>query len=172
MKKAIKAMRDAFSNAYDRAWIAGRTRGFKKYYETKADWVQNVRPVLTEDEKHQIDEFYIDNYGKKIDYCYHNAYKFYSGKFDVRCFADFLNSPRLQHFVNTDEFRKVMADKNFLPHIAKSAGVKIVPSVVYSSRGIIFDQDSNIISRDEAACIIKSQTAIFVKPTVDSHGGS
>ena len=168
----VRNLYNWFGDQAEKVWINKRTRGFEKYYEPKPGWTGNVTPVLTDEEKAQIDEYFLKYYGEKIPYVYHNTYKYLSGKFDVAFFPDFLNSPHLMHFVNPTEFRKVMGDKNFFPLIAAQAGVKTAKSYVFNTRGIFFNENHEIISEDEAREIIKSKSAVFVKPTVDSYGGA
>ena len=170
MKSILKDIKMLGEDLYDRIYTEYRAKGFRKYY-TDSNMTENLEEVLTDNEKKQIDDYYKANYGKKINYCYHRVYKYYSGKFDVKCFPDEFLAPRIFRYINDPSFTKVLSNKNILPYFAKMAGVKMPETVILSMRDIYYDKDYNIISRGEAKKLLMESTNIFVKPSTDSSGG-
>ena len=170
MKKILKGIKNLGGDIYDKLYIQYRIRSFRKFY-SDSYFCKEVVPVLTDEEKNQIDGFYLENYGKKVDYRYHNLFKFYSGKFDEKCIVDEIQVPKLFRFVNDVSFIDVMSNKNFLPLVAKAAGVKTPEVVVFSMRDLFYDKDYNIISREEAKNLLRGEDKLFIKPTVETGGG-
>ncbi len=85
----VKSVYFFFDDVLDRLYVNRRKRSLTRYYKNSM-MVRYVEPVLTDEEKREIDEYYLSNYGHKIDYRFHNTYKYYSGKFDVRYFPPVL----------------------------------------------------------------------------------
>ncbi len=47
---------------------------------------------LTDSQKKEIDEFYKENYGKKVYYWWHRLYQSYTGNFDAKYFPEYIFS--------------------------------------------------------------------------------
>lgn len=170
-KKILKNIKNIGNSCYEKLYIGYRTNNFRNYY-TKSHIANNVEDTLTKAEKILIDEYFLRNYGKKIPYCYHNLYKFYNGKFDIKYFPDELIAPKLQRYINNPSFAKVISNKNFLPIIAEKAGVKMPETVIFNKNGVFYNKDYKIISKEEAKGILLHKKDVFVKPTKDTSGGS
>lgn len=172
LRQKLKNIKALGSNLYDRVWIKYREPMTVGYYFSDDRWAQNVTQELTESEKQQIDEYFVQHYGKKIPYKFHEVFKNSSGRFDVRCFPENLFAPHLAHYINPPEFVEAISDKNFLPHLAKGVGVKTPHTFVSSVRDIFFDENNNIISKDKAVELLAGKTDILFKPTYDTGGGA
>ena len=87
---------------------------------------------LTLEQEKAIDEFYLSNYGRKVDHTCHRTYAAYSDSFSPAFMTEDIYIPELDHFMNIfNAYNSVFEDKNVMPHIAKSVGVK-TPQVICS----------------------------------------
>lgn len=127
---------------------------------------------LTKEQKEAIDAFYLSNYGKKVDYTCHRTYAAYSGKFSPAFMTEDLYIPELDHFMNIfNAYNSVFEDKNVMPHIAKSVGVKMPQVICSRVKGLYLDADNNPINLDQVLEFLHNYGRIFIKPSVDSMGG-
>lgn len=167
----MNKLKKLFINFYEKAWIRHQTRKeYKKY--NKNEKIQNLLIDLTDEEKNRVDKFYLNNYGKKVDYDFHKVYKTFSKEFNEKCLIDTLYAPKFEHYMNIRSgFSEVIEDKNFIPIIAEVANIKMVETLVYNIRGIFLDSNRNIISKEKAIEIIEKENAIFVKPSINTCGG-
>jgi len=55
----------------------------EKYHDPRRKKIMEQRP-LTDQEKSEIDTFYLENYGEKIPYMWHQYYTAVTGNFDVK----------------------------------------------------------------------------------------
>ena len=128
--------------------------------------------TLTKEEKQEIDRFYLENYGKKIPYFWHRAYKGYTGKFDLCFFPEYLYIPEFENYMNSDAaYARILSDKNMLPIFAGYAGCKMPKEYLICSRGVYQNGDRREISREEAVGILRNCGEVFIKPSVDSDSG-
>lgn len=128
--------------------------------------------VLTPAQKKEIDEFYLSNYGHKIPYYWHCNFTAHSGKYDKEYFPELLYIPEFERYMNCHRgYERVFADKNVLPHLAKSADVKTPQVVLSITRKLITDSFNNILTKAEALTHISNCGEVFVKPSVDSDSG-
>lgn len=66
---------------------------------------------LTDGQKRAIDDFYVENYGKKISYTWHRHNLAISGNFDVRFFPELLFIPEFERYMNQpSEYATVFED--------------------------------------------------------------
>lgn len=127
---------------------------------------------LTQEQKVQIDEFFLKNYGQKIGYVWHQNYAAHAGEFDYRFFPELLYIPEFEAFQNQNKAAvRMMGDKNFLPLLAKAAGVKMPRTVVSCTNGLLRDGENRIINPEDAKELLSAQGDFFVKPSVDSCSG-
>ena len=127
---------------------------------------------LTQEQQQAIDDFYLTNYGKKVDYTCHRTYAAYSDKFSPAFITEEIYIPELDHFLNIFEaYNSVLEDKNVMPHVAKSVGVK-TPKVLFSCvKGFYLDAENRPTTLDAALAALHDYGRIFIKPSVDSMGG-
>lgn len=133
--------------------------------------------VLTEEQKKQIDGFYIENYGKKIPYWWHRLYQSYTGKFDYRYIPEYIFTIKLEPKTNKRVDVLPFENKNMLSVLfdMKDINVRTPETIVMCVKGRFFDRNRNIISREKAIEIIeeysnRSYEAVF-KKTVDTSSG-
>ena len=144
----------------------------RKYFD--ANYNEIVNKSLSEEQKKQIDDFYMANYGRKIPHIFHEVYYSISGSFDVRYFPETLYIPEFERFMNDkEEFGSTIENKNFLPLVAKAAGINVPKTILNNVRNILFDGDYNVLSFEQAAEALRSaENGFIIKPAVDTCGGS
>ena len=122
MRKRIKAY---LAQRKDRKWVESM-KSIQNQIVHDPRRLKNVNVTLSDEQKREIDDFFIANYGEKIDYTCHQTYTAYSGKFDVAYFPEQLYIQELEHYLNVnDDYCKVLEDKNIMCHIAKSIGINV-----------------------------------------------
>lgn len=133
--------------------------------------IGNVR--LSEEQKNEIDDFYLTNWGSKIDHTCHLTYYAYSGRFDKAFFPEQLYIPEFEHYMNAHiMYNDVFNDKNIFPYIAKGLGVA-TPDIIFScSKGFIVDSSQNNCSEEMMVKSLAREKEFFIKVSVDSCGGS
>ena len=127
---------------------------------------------LTEEQKKAIDDFFLSNYGSKIDYTCHRTYTAFGGAFDVTYMPEELYIPEVERYLNMfGEYNHVLEDKNITPFLASTVGIK-TPRKLYSCvKGFLCDSNYNSVTRQQIIDSISSMREVFCKPTVDSGGG-
>lgn len=127
---------------------------------------------LSKEQREQIDQLYMENYGEKVDYVWHQNYAAHAGHFDYRFIPELLYIPEFESFQNQNNAAvRMMSDKNFLPLVAKAAGVRMPRTIVSCTNGLLRDGESNIITPVLADELVRKQGSFFVKPSVDSCSG-
>lgn len=156
----------------DRLWIRHRYRHcLEKYKSTERQLVMSQYP-LSGEQKKEIDNFFLANYGQKIPYVCHQYYAAHSGVFNVRYFPDILFYTYFERFMNPNlSYNKVLQDKNILPYIAESVGISMPKTIVSYTQGVYRDSNSNVIDYQNVVNILKDNGNLFCKPSKSSCGG-
>lgn len=147
-------------------------REIRKFNDSRRLAIAN-QYLLTKEQKEQIDELYINNYGEKVDYRWHQNYAAHSGKFDYRYFPELLYIPEFEAYQNQNTaVNQILMDKNFLPIVAKGAGVKMPKTIMNCTNGIYRDSEERIITPAMALDLLRhNEGGFFIKPAVDSCSG-
>ena len=97
---------------YDKILISHRRRTeVNKFKDKRRRQIVGSR-LLSSGEKHEIDEFFLSHYGKRIPYTWHQYYTAFTGRFDPQYFPELLFIPEFEHFMNPyPEYVKVFGDK-------------------------------------------------------------
>ena len=165
----MRRLVDILEDNHDR--VMSRRAYLAEYFVYERTAKEQKRTELTEEEKRQVDEFWIKNYGKKITYKFHEVYKYDTGKFDPKYFPEHLLRPRLAHYINPRSFIDVFEDKNTLPLLAERAHVRMPEIIIYNVNDIFYNNNHEIITRDEALNILTGVDEAIVKPSIESSGG-
>lgn len=127
---------------------------------------------LTQEQRDEIDEYYMAHYGKKVPYMWHRMYYLFSGKLDKKYFPEHLFIPEYEWISNSENYYYCLGDKNITPLIASGIDGLTVPRVyLICANGIYRDGEMKCISRQQAAEILSNIGKAFIKPTVDSGSG-
>lgn len=127
---------------------------------------------LTDDQKRAIDDFYVENYGKKIPYTWHRHNLAISGNFDARFFPELLFIPEFERYMNQpSEYATVFEDKNLLYLFADKADVRTTRSLLTRTAGIYRDANMKELTEREALDFAGSVGKCFAKPTIGTCSG-
>lgn len=128
--------------------------------------------VLDSNQKKQIDDLFIKNFGKKVPYDWHRYFASYTGKFDANFIPELIYIPIIEKKFNNTKYIDALSDKNLLEYfVGYEDGIR-TPSVYLSSvKGLLRDYHKRIVDLKQAQEILKNVTC-FAKPTVDSCSGN
>lgn len=127
---------------------------------------------LTTEQKEQIDLLFKNHYGKKISYTWHKHYTAYTGYFDDKYIPELIYFPEFERYMNSNrEYIRVFEDKNILPLLAYTAGVK-TPYIMYSNiGGLLRDSKNCVIEHKRMLSELDNIGECFIKPSIDTSSG-
>ncbi|MBR2723896.1 MAG: hypothetical protein IKB72_00445 [Ruminococcus sp.] len=160
------------SNALDGVEILHDRIGCNNMYK-RGNLNKIVNSVeLSNEQKKEIDDFYLAHYGKKIPYYWHKINLAYTGKFDVRYFPDSIFNPEFERYMDDlwPSYRKVISDKNFLPLITSSAGIRMPQIIISRTKGIWRDCNHRFVTEEYALESLKNLGKAFLKSVYSSGG--
>ena len=146
-------------------------------YRLKRVWDKNIkkrmqRCCLSKDQKHEIDNFYIENYGKKVDYTWHEYCVGLTRKFDVRYFSESLYFAKFERFENLNVLlNDILEDKNFIPIVAKGVGICMPRMLLNCTCGVYRNAKNEFINRSEVEKFLDDCGEVVIKPSLDTWGG-
>ncbi len=127
---------------------------------------------LTDEQKKQIDDLYLENYGKKVPYTWHRHFTAFTGKFDVNYFPEHMFIPEFEFYMNLNKkYATAFEDKNVIPMVAAAAGVKMPKTILSCASGLFKDEKGNWCDKAQAVKALESRPELFAKKSVDSYGG-
>lgn len=134
---------------------------------------------LTTDQKRQIDEFYIHNYGKKIPYWWHRLYMSYTGRFDPQYMPEYIFTTKIEPRSNPRLEALPLENKNLLSALfgnaIKDGVVRIPKTYVMCIKGRFFDGSGKPVSESRVLKILKEIHSVdgeaVMKVTVDTNSG-
>ncbi|MDD3747062.1 MAG: sugar-transfer associated ATP-grasp domain-containing protein [Anaerostipes sp.] len=140
----------------------------------KRNLYKNVK--LSDIQKKQIDEFYIENYGKKVPYLWHRLYQSYTGKFDYKYIPEIIFSTKLEPLGNKRLEVLPYENKNMLSVLfGEVDGIVIPETYLMCVNGLYMDAQRNVISGQKAMNFLeKYQSGSYqavIKATVDTSSG-
>lgn len=148
----------------------------KKNIRKKKELYSQV--VLTDEQKKQIDSFYLENYGKKIPYKWHRLYTSYTGKFDYRYLPEYIFTTEFEAISNKRVAALAYENKNMLQTLFGNTAdnIRVPDTYVKCVNGVYFNSDNSVISKQAAADrIVKlssgNETDVVGKVTVDTNSG-
>ncbi len=166
-----KMIKQQFANYYDRHLIDSRRKAeIRKFQDSRRREIyESVQ--LTDEQKRQVDDLYVSNYGEKIPYTWHRHFTAFTGKFDPLYFPELLFIPEFEYFMNSNRsYINAIADKNLLSLIAAGAGIHMPKTYIASVNGILRDDNFNVVQRSSLRRILSERVA-FAKPSIDSCSG-
>lgn len=172
-----KAMLKEFIKVFGRDLITDTIIARKKGREIRA--FRDPRRVaiarqfpLTQQQKEEIDDLFLHNYGEKVDYVWHQNYAAHAGRFDPQFMPGLLYISEFEAFEN--QFRSFAAtceDKNFIQLLALSVGIRSPKTIVSCTNGILRDREFHFITPAMAKELVHRAGYSFLKPTVNSGSG-
>ena len=126
---------------------------------------------LSDEEKKEIDDFFENNYGKKIDNRWHKLYQSYTGKFQKMYFPEILFSTQLEPITNPRRQAELFGDKNLLYALFGKIENLHLPKVYISCiNGFVRDLNNKPIEL-ETACKRLVDGKYVIKKTVETSSG-
>lgn len=164
----LKREENTFKLQTWRAWRNSLRNIKSEKYQEVANQYQ-----ISEEQKKEIDRFYLSTYGEKIPYDCHKYYAAHSGIMNPQYFPDFMLYAYFERYMNLyTSYNHVYGNKNVFPYMAQSAGVKIPVTLAKKVCGVLLDGDNNIITENELMELMKDKGTAFCKPSIGSSGGS
>ena len=176
VKSALRTVRKSLRTKNEDAKVSfgswkNHRNEIDKFKDPRRLAIANQYP-LSKEQKEQIDELYVTNYGEKVNYVWHQNFAAHSGRFDYRFFPELLFIPEFEAFQNQNKAAcLLLADKNFLPVVAKGVGVKMPKTILNCTNGVLRDGDNHIVTSEMAKDLLQKANTFFIKPSVDSCSG-
>jgi len=127
--------------------------------------------VWSNDQQEKFDDFWKNNYGKKISNRWHKLYQSVNGEYNIKYFPEGIYSTKVEPKMNNYLISRLLQDKSLvetlysgLVHIPKTYGV--------NSSNIFYNSDRNIINGQEFVKINQNIGSAVIKPTIESSSGN
>ena len=147
-------------------------RNEKRKYKNKKRVEIYSKISLTREQKNKIDNFYKENYGKKVPHIWHRHFMAFTGNFDEKYIPELLYIPEFEAYMNLNKpYNFVCSDKNVLQYFAQSAGVRIPETIISCTKGIFRDEQNQFIDKKEVLEILCNIGKVFIKPSVNTGSG-
>ena len=128
---------------------------------------------LSSAQKQEIDDLFVNNYGKKIPYTWHRHFTAFTGNFDKNYFPELLYIPEFEYFMNYNQnYAHVLEDKNLLPYLTKFAQIRSPKTLLSCVEGVYRNADAQIIDTLQFEQQFNNLGDAFAKPSVDSCSGN
>ena len=166
-KKIIKKIMKQYYNSY----VSKKIYKYEiKNIKKKKNILEKVE--LTVDQEKEIQDFFVKNYGKKIDTKWHRLYQSYTGKFDKRYFPEIIFSTELQPLLRDKNIAKQLADKSMVELLYRDIeGLYIPKTIVLNCSGVWYDSDRNIITKETVLKELQNCGKKIIKKIVGSNSG-
>lgn len=128
----------------------------------------------TKEQQREFDNFWKENYGKKISNRWHRLYEACNGVHKIDYFPEYLYSTKLERKFNDFSYSKVFSNKSLIDVLFNNRveNVRTPEYFIFNDNGIFYDKNRNIISLNRALEILKDVGEAVIKPTVDTSSGS
>lgn len=151
----------------------------KRQYKTEIKNIKKQQKLgnfsnLTKEEETSIDKLWIEHYGKRISKSWHKYYTCLSSEFNVEYFPEIFFTTNLLHKLNPPKVKTVLSDKVLTYSLFRDIDFekfKLPNFYFYNCDGYYYTTEA-IISKEEAADIIKNAGVVIIKPTVDTNSGN
>ena len=119
----------------------------KKKIKKKKDLINSVN--LTKEQIKEINNIWIENYGKKIPKDWHKLYTSYTGIFNEKYFPEIFFTTNLLDKLNPYFRKKYIDDKALLTYYFAQCGItnkecQVVKNIIYNCSNYFYDNNRNI----------------------------
>ena len=144
----MRGIRNFLSDTLEKIIIyLSKKHELKKYKDPRRVSIYS-KIQLTKEQKKQIDDLYLTNYGKKIPYIWHRHFTAFTGNFDAKYFPESMFIPEFERYMSfKKEYAQVFTDKNMLPMLGKEAKVKTLKSFLYR-KSVKFPEVSSFLRKN------------------------
>lgn len=129
----------------------------------------------TKEQQKEFDDYWKENYGKKISNRWHKLYQSINGTFNIEYIPEILYSTKFEYKLNDYYKAKIFSDKGFYDILFKSEQSndwRLPETYLVKYGDTIYDSKRNIITKEEAKEIIKNIKECVIKPIIDSSSGN
>ena len=170
MKLKNKISKFIKEDCYNFLLKRSKLKGEIKNINRKQKLVEKV--TLSIEQEKEIQELFLNNYGKKIDTRWHRLYQSYTGNYDKKYFPEIIFSTELQPLLCDRTVAKQLADKSMVELLYRDIKDLYIPkTIVLNCSGVWYDSDRNIISKEEALDLLKNCGKVVVKKIVNTSSG-
>lgn len=131
--------------------------------------------LWTREQQKEFDDFWIENYGRKISNRWHKLYQRMNGIFNPAYIPEILYTTKIEPALNPFWRTSVLEDKALIELlISKKADgqVRVPDTIIVMSDGFLYDAKRDCISLATAEKTLKTLNAdVVIKPTVGSSSG-
>ena len=128
-------------------------------------------PVLTKDQKNEIDVWY-EKYGLVLnDYYFHRWYYEVTGTFSPSCVSEHVMNSQIINKSNDLRLSRAWSDKAYYDSRFRFKCIETPYTLVRNISGIFYDNNYNRIDFQEAVKLIEKEDILIAKPTIDSGKG-
>lgn len=147
-------------------------KGELRKYTSKKRTSIYERIILSNQQKDDVDMLYVNSYGKRVPYIWHQHYTAFTGKFDKYYFPELLYIPELERYLNIySKYAEVFSDKNVISCLAMSIGVLTPENLFSRNKGLYRNEQNECIDFDFFYRSMQNVGECFLKPSVDSNSG-
>lgn len=139
----------------------------------KRNLYKNIK--WTKEQQKEFDDYWIENYGKKISNRWHRLYQSINGVFNVEYIPEILYSTKFEYKLNDYYKAKIFSDKGFYDILFKNdqnSDWRLPKTYLVKYGDIIYDSERNIITKEKAREIIENIEECVIKPIIDSSSGN
>lgn len=125
---------------------------------------------LTTGQKKEIQEFYLENYGKKIKTLWHEYCYSMNGIYSVEYVPHDLFFNKISYFLNDESMMAAYSNKNGYEKLFRESGVTQPVSILKNIHGLFYHNDK-IITTEEAERLCSNLNRVMIKPTIGTGQG-
>ena len=119
----------------------------------------------------EIQDYWKNNYGKRISLKWHRLYGSFSKNTAIDFFPEIFFSTKLEPQMVDYDYAKVLEDKTYFDRIVLGTEAVTPETIVFKAKGHLFDKDRNLISYEDAIQLFKDDMSVVYKPTTGSSSG-
>lgn len=127
---------------------------------------------LTREQENEINGYYKNNYGKRINLKWHKLYQSFTGKYDKKYFPEIIFTSELEPLLNNRAIARQLSDKSMIELLYRNVKDLYIPNtILLCASGNFYDSDRSIVSKEDAKKIISNCGKKIIKITRDSCAG-
>ena len=171
MKKAYRKFLDFLADVIVKVECTKTFVAEKCAIYRKKSLYKNVK--WSSEQQKEFDDFWKENYGKKISNRWHRLYEAGNGIYRKDYMPEIIYSTKIQPKINNRNYCKVFSDKDLMPIFFNDRiqGVRTPKSYVSNSNGQFYDSQRHLITKEKTVELLENVGQAVIKPTVDSGSG-
>ena len=128
-------------------------------------------PILTKDQKNEIDVWY-EKHGLALDnYYFHRWYYEVTGSFSPSCVSEPVMNNQIMTRFNDLRLSRAWGDKAYYDQRFRSGCIDTPHTILRNINGIFYDNDYHLLNLREAQIVLEGEDNVLVKPSIDSGQG-